>query len=303
MQDFIARGTGDSRFLKSVADFKTRYPTYDDFVEALVSGTLPVDFNGFNSPGLAQHGTPYNKASVLQDSTCTKLGIPTTSTPNDAFNALAEGAGGSGGYYGTCDSAYNVQEKIVTVDGLKSLKPGTRITVYFQSPSYQTDSSGLVIPSSGITLNVNGLGAIPVSFGGAGNNGGLAASWGSQNVVDFVLSVNPSYPSNRYWSMQSTSYFTTTNSRGYYYGGKSTVEIVSPGYVLSGTIISAGYGTQAVEFGIIGNGKIIVYSGSSFKTVDMNNSGGSGTYTFSFSGALNTSGNEYAYSVVCAAKT
>ena len=34
-------------------------------------------------------GTPYDKASVLKDSTCNLLGIPTTSVPDDAFARIA----------------------------------------------------------------------------------------------------------------------------------------------------------------------------------------------------------------------
>lgn len=61
MQDLVTLGNGNSRFLKSVADFKTLYPTYDDFVTALMAGTLPVDFNGLNPDGIDQMGTPLNK--------------------------------------------------------------------------------------------------------------------------------------------------------------------------------------------------------------------------------------------------
>lgn len=40
-----------------------------------------------------QEGTPYDKSNVLQDITCDAIGIPHTSTPNEAFLALALGAG------------------------------------------------------------------------------------------------------------------------------------------------------------------------------------------------------------------
>ena len=58
MKDFVPLGTGNSRFLKSVANFLTLYPDYASFAAALVAGTLPVDFNGINTAGVAQSGTP-----------------------------------------------------------------------------------------------------------------------------------------------------------------------------------------------------------------------------------------------------
>lgn len=69
MRDTVLKGTGDSRYLKSVEDFKIRYPTYDDFVAALVAGSLPIDLNGVNAAGMDQVGTPLNKANLLSDET------------------------------------------------------------------------------------------------------------------------------------------------------------------------------------------------------------------------------------------
>lgn len=72
MKDFIPKGTGNSRYLKSVSDFMTRYPTYADFCSALVAGTLPIDLNGVNSGGYTQLGTALNKANLLSDTTAWK---------------------------------------------------------------------------------------------------------------------------------------------------------------------------------------------------------------------------------------
>lgn len=41
----------------------------------------------------SQEGTPYDKSNVLKDETCDAIGIPHTSTPNEAFLALALGVG------------------------------------------------------------------------------------------------------------------------------------------------------------------------------------------------------------------
>lgn len=93
MKDMVPKGTGDSRYLKSVANFTALYPTYADFVAALVAGTLPVDFNGINSAGCNEVGTPLNKASLLTDATFAKMGVTIAGaepTVNDALDALAE---------------------------------------------------------------------------------------------------------------------------------------------------------------------------------------------------------------------
>lgn len=88
MKDFIPKGTGNSRYLKSVEDFKTRYPTYDDFVAALVAGKLPIDFNGINEAGVQQKGSAFIRSNILPDDTCDVLGLDReTSEPKDGFMA------------------------------------------------------------------------------------------------------------------------------------------------------------------------------------------------------------------------
>lgn len=90
MQDGIIKGTGNSRYLKSISNFLTQYPTYQDFVAALVAGTLPIDLNGINETGWDQLGTALNKANLLSDETAELLGLPNTAVPDDAFNTLAD---------------------------------------------------------------------------------------------------------------------------------------------------------------------------------------------------------------------
>lgn len=91
MQDEIIRGTGNSRYLKSVSDFMTRYPTYADFCNALVAGTLPIDLNGKNPAGIAQQGTPLNKANLLSDATAVALDPDSPpATPDEAFDMLKD---------------------------------------------------------------------------------------------------------------------------------------------------------------------------------------------------------------------
>ena len=92
MQDAIMKGNGNSRYLKTVGEALSLYPTYEDFMQAMVAGIFPVDFNGINKDGWTQLGTLLNKANLLSDTVISTLGLSTgaNSTPNDAFNVLAD---------------------------------------------------------------------------------------------------------------------------------------------------------------------------------------------------------------------
>lgn len=85
MQDGIIKETGNSRYLKSISNFLTQYPTYQDFVAALVAGTLPIDLNGINETGWDQLGTALNKANLLSDETAAAQGFPNTAVPDDVL--------------------------------------------------------------------------------------------------------------------------------------------------------------------------------------------------------------------------
>ena len=90
MRDGILKGTGDSRYLKTVEDALTRYPRYEDFVAALIAGTFPFDLNGVNPAGWAQQGTALNKGTLLKDYTAENLGLTPAedATPAEVLEAL-----------------------------------------------------------------------------------------------------------------------------------------------------------------------------------------------------------------------
>lgn len=88
MTDGIIKGTGNSRYLKSVSDVLARYPTHESLMQALADGTFPVDFNGINSAGWSTQGTKLNKANLLTDALCTNLGLATTASPTQAMDKL-----------------------------------------------------------------------------------------------------------------------------------------------------------------------------------------------------------------------
>lgn len=107
MQDGIIKGTGNSRYLKSISNFLTQYPTYQDFVAALVAGTLPIDLNGINETGWDQLGTALNKANLLSDETAAAYGdllqpkTPGNPVVDDALRAAAAVV-----YAGNCKIEY-----------------------------------------------------------------------------------------------------------------------------------------------------------------------------------------------------
>lgn len=88
MKDTIIKGTGNSRYLRSVADFFTRWPTYQAFGQALVDGTFLVDVLGLNAAGVQQQGDPLNRATLLKDNTAALFGLPNTAVPDDVLKAI-----------------------------------------------------------------------------------------------------------------------------------------------------------------------------------------------------------------------
>lgn len=73
MIDSVLKGTGNSRFLKSAVPTGT---SWADALAMLHSGTFPIDFNGINTEGFQQVGTPLNKANLLKDATAAQIGLP-----------------------------------------------------------------------------------------------------------------------------------------------------------------------------------------------------------------------------------
>lgn len=85
MIDSVLKGTGNSRFLKSAVPAGT---SWADALAMLHAGTFPIDFNGINTEGFQQVGTPLNKANLLKDVTAAQIGLPPSTTPDGMFQAL-----------------------------------------------------------------------------------------------------------------------------------------------------------------------------------------------------------------------
>lgn len=85
MIDSVLKGTGNSRFLKSAVPAGT---SWADALAMLQAGTFPIDFNGINTEGFQQVGTPLNKANLLKNATAAQIGLPPSTTPDGMFQAL-----------------------------------------------------------------------------------------------------------------------------------------------------------------------------------------------------------------------
>lgn len=82
MQDMVPLGTGNSRYLKSAISSTA---TWEQVRDMLRAGTFPIDFNGINSAGVSQQGTPLNKANLLTDATAALFGLTSSAVPNSVF--------------------------------------------------------------------------------------------------------------------------------------------------------------------------------------------------------------------------
>lgn len=88
MTDGIIKGTGNSRYIKTVANALALYSTYESFMNAFIAGEIPIDLFGINPSGWEQTGTALSKANLLTDALCTALSLPTTATPTEAMEKL-----------------------------------------------------------------------------------------------------------------------------------------------------------------------------------------------------------------------
>lgn len=91
MVDGIIDGNGDSRLLQTVSDALTTYPTYNDFMTALIAGTFPIDL--LLGTGWDTVGTPLSKSSLLTDAVVAAIEAATSAfsgepTVSEAFNKI-----------------------------------------------------------------------------------------------------------------------------------------------------------------------------------------------------------------------
>lgn len=90
MQDFIPKGNGNSRSLKSSIPDGT---TWEQALEMLRNGTFPIDIGAANEVGVLQKGNPLNKSTLLKDETATLFkDLPENPVPDEVFKILSKAA-------------------------------------------------------------------------------------------------------------------------------------------------------------------------------------------------------------------
>lgn len=123
-------------------------------MQAMVAGIFPVDFNGINKDGWTQLGTHLNKANLLSDTVISTLGLSTgvNSTPNDAFNVLA-----NIGNVHVWRKTVKTDEKIPATYSLGP-EEGKAALTYPQTPSTQASfhyGKTITVDDNG-TITING---------------------------------------------------------------------------------------------------------------------------------------------------
>lgn len=150
MIDSVLKGTGNSRFLKSAVPAGT---SWADALAMLQAGTFPIDFNGINTEGFQQVGTPLNKANLLKDATAAQIGLPPSTTPDGMFQAL-----GNTGELHVWRKTVVTKEPIPEVPGSYTLGTAQRLYVAtrtFANSSYESYVEG-VLASNAITIDLDG---------------------------------------------------------------------------------------------------------------------------------------------------
>lgn len=165
MTEFVPKGTGNSRYLKSVSNFLTQYPTYADFAAALIAGTLPVDFNGINAAGVIQEGTQLSKANLLSDETAEALGLTGEDpTVNDALASLAGQGAAFVKTFAAADWTAGTEECTITIPATEHGMSGSAVTCQAASLSdgayypntWAARETYATISSDEITLHCSG---------------------------------------------------------------------------------------------------------------------------------------------------
>lgn len=129
MTDGIIKGTGNSRYLKTVPNALTLYPDWPTALQAMVDGTFPVDFNGINPNGWTTQGTKLSKANLLTDAIANDLSLTGEKTPTQAFEKLWNSVNRA---QNTADSKLSIQILDYTGSGTET---GNYKRIYFGSRS------------------------------------------------------------------------------------------------------------------------------------------------------------------------
>lgn len=227
MQDGIIAGNGNSRYLKTVAAALSLYPTYEDFITALIAGTFPIDLNGINEAGWSRQGTPLNKGTLLSDTTETKIwGSAGNHTVDQALGQILGSIGYSlikeytspGSYTHTFDRKYTDVFVVVVGAGGGGGSSGERggggggggaVACFHVLDSSTIQNNNIVVGTGGagavsslgpsVTNNGSAGGSssafgitVPGGSGGIANLGGMGGGYAPNEIVPGWLMIGGS---------------------------------------------------------------------------------------------------------------
>lgn len=218
MTDGIIKGTGNSRFLKAPANALGLYPTHESLMEALASGTFPIDLNGINPDGWNPVGDKLGKATLLTDALCTALGLATTATPTQAMDRLRTLTGEKtsiyfGNYMGT-DTAgpsnptnitFPIAPKLVCITNLYQIRDAR-----FQFAFAYSNAATIVLTNALSTSYQEGIG-----FGNSMDQ--YRHLYGKKSSDGRTISSYLTTTNSTYGPVYGSHQFNASNTRYYYF--------------------------------------------------------------------------------------
>lgn len=239
MIDSVLKGTGNSRFLKSAVPAGT---SWADALAMLQAGTFPIDFNGINTEGFQQVGTPLNKANLLKDATAAQIGLPPSTTPDGMFQAL----GNTGELHVWRKTVVNSQAQDAYYNlGSIIATSGTIIDLSKQNANqvgFRLSDSVMVLPDGSVSL-VDPKMYYKYTYNSNMYQHRFVASDGtyiidgnfSGKFISFYAD-SPSYYGSNYITLDKIYYIPATAS--FTYGAKLTISQLQP--VIGHAAITAG---------------------------------------------------------------
>lgn len=243
MIDSVLKGTGNSRFLKSAVPAGT---SWADALAMLQAGTFPIDFNGINTEGFQQVGTPLNKANLLKDATAAQIGLPPSTTPDGMFRAL-----GNTGELHVWRKTVNVDAVVPTTNtGTTDLSTSGSALRYSKTASI----SGSTCVISGDIKSMN----LPATAQDASSLVGMFVVFSASAIspVYYIVSVSGTtikYATTQVGKAPTTTYPVSTNPNAYQEGndakeaGYTLLEVVMGSFRAGATNYTISYNYEAAS--------------------------------------------------------
>lgn len=195
MIDSVLKGTGNSRFLKSAVPAGT---SWADALAMLQAGTFPIDFNGINTEGFQQVGTPLNKANLLKDATAAQIGLPPSTTPDGMFQAL----GNTG--------ELHVWRKTVTT--AQEIPAGYTLDTQKTTQIYTATSNVAIFVSTASSIKINDSGGVELVNPNENRASGTFSDYVNILRGNFVQFSVPYTDSNKTTLYATGTYFVPKNA-------------------------------------------------------------------------------------------